>query len=113
MIDWNKPIETVDGREAKFIKEIMTGCIVYVLQQSGRRGDVFLVNDKGCRRDDRASDSEQEKPFIRNAPVKREGWVVKYKGKDRLWDGHIYSSEKSAVDNSPVQAVVIRIQWEE
>ena len=75
MIDWNKPIETVDGREAKFVKEMMTGCIVYVLQQFGRRGDVFLVSDKGCRRDDRASDRERQEPFIRNVRVKRKAWI--------------------------------------
>ena len=75
MIDWNKPIETVDGREAKFIKEMMTGCIVYVLQQSGCRGDVLLVNDKGCRRDERASDSERQEPVIRNVRIKRKAWI--------------------------------------
>ena len=115
MIDWNKPIETIDGREAKFVKEMMTGCIVYVLQQSGRRGDVFLVSDKGCRRDDRASDSEREEPIIRNVRVKREGWVVKFKGKDCLWDFQIYPSEEIAVMHVPSGTVheVVPIKWEE
>ena len=112
MIDWDKPIETVDGRKARLVEADIEKLqhIVYVY---GKPDDVFLVDPEGCRRDDRAIYSKRQEPFIRNAPVKREGWVVKYKGKDRLWDGHIYSSEKSAVDNSPVQAVVIRIQWEE
>ena len=106
MIDWNKPIETVDGREAKFIKEMMTGCIVYVLQQSGCRGDVLLVNDKGYRRDDRASVSERQEPFIRNVRVKREGWVNIYAVHETKED-----AEKACADLSRKCARFVR--WEE
>lgn len=113
MIDWNKPIETVDGHQARCISGMATGFIVYVLGGPERRGDVFLVNDKGCRCDARAIYSKRQEPFIRNVRVKREGWVVKMKGLDRLWDFHIYSSEEIALKNAPSGYVVARMEWEE
>ena len=113
MINWDKPIETVDGRKARLVEADIEKLqhIVYVY---GKSDDVFLVDPEGYRCDDRTMGRKySQEPFIRNARVKREGWVVKYQDQDRLLDDHIYSSEKSAVDNSPVQTRVVRIQWEE
>jgi len=112
MIDWTKPIETVDGRKARKIQTVQNELWNVVFVPGENFGDVFLINDEGCICGERTI-LRIRKPFIRNARVKREGWVVKYKDQDRLWDGHIYSSEKSAVDNSPVQTTVVRIQWKE
>jgi len=70
MIDWNKPIETVDGRAARLVETNIEKLqhIVYVY---GKSDDVFLVDPEGYRCDDRAIYSKRQEPFIRNAPVKR------------------------------------------
>jgi hypothetical protein len=113
MIDWDKPIETVGGRKARLVETHRQELWNIVFVPGGNFGDVFLVNDEGFCCGERTTFSTKREPFIRNVRAKREGWVVKYKDQDRLWDGHIYSSEKSAVDNSPVQTTVVRMQWEE
>ena len=133
MIDWNKPIETVDGRKALVIgshpeprgdpndEGYFVPRMVWI--ESTRNslfGDVFLVMPSGVRCDDtawraRPSVPEVREPFIRNVRVKREGWVIKFKGKDCLWDFQIYPSEEIAVMHVPAGTVheVVRIQWEE
>ncbi|MFN8992983.1 MAG: hypothetical protein ACK5X3_04865, partial [Pseudomonadota bacterium] len=73
MIDWNKPIETVDGCEARFIgpeplASLPEARIVHVKDRKNAPwscGDVFLVNDEGYRCDDRAIYSKRQEPFIR------------------------------------------------
>lgn len=93
MIDWNKPIETVDGRAARVIAHLPDppgdpndeGYFVprMVWVESARAhgfGDVFLVTDRGVRCDDtawraRPSVPEVREPFIRNARVKRKAWI--------------------------------------
>lgn len=105
MIDWNKPIETVDGHQARYIRGMATGSIVYVLGGPGRCGDVFLVNDEGYRCDDRAIYSKRQEPFIRNVRVKREGWVLVEPEKNRsfknivatLRTSHVYPTEEEAL----------------
>lgn len=80
MIDWTKPIETVDGRKARRLHESVCGgghC-VYTLpdpESCGSKHDIFLVDDNGFRCDDRAIYSKRQEPFIRNVKVKREGWI--------------------------------------
>ena len=85
MIDWNKPIETVDGRKARLIETNATEPgiwhIVYVssIADPYGFGDVFIVNNEGYLCDDRTMGRKySQEPFIRNAPVKREGWVNIY-----------------------------------
>ena len=79
MIDWTKPIETVDGRKARLVLHMDENQrIIYVNGMMSESGDVFLVNDEGYRCDDRAIYSKRQEPFIRNARVKREGWVNIY-----------------------------------
>jgi hypothetical protein len=77
VIDWTKPIETVDGRPAR---KLVTGVnelwhCVYV-KTPGFIGDVYLVNHEGHRCDDRCTVSEKANQFIRNVKVKKEGWVL-------------------------------------
>ena len=74
MINWRKPIETVGGRKARLVEaNIETGRII-VYTYSGS-GDVFLVDEEGYRRDERASDSERQEPVIRNVRIKRKAWI--------------------------------------
>ena len=112
MIDWTKPIETVDGRRARLV-EANIERLEHIVYTYGGSGDVFIVNPEGVRCDDSAVYSKRQEPFIRNAPVKREGWVVKMKGKDRLWDDHIYSSEENARRNCPSGCMFVYMEWEE
>lgn len=104
MIDWNKPIETVDGRKARLVETNIEKLqhIVYVY---GKSDDVFIVDYEGYRCDDRAIYSKRQEPFIRNARVKREGWVNIY---------GVYKTEEEAkracVADSGFQRFV---SWEE
>ena len=73
MIDWTKPIETVDGRKARLVLHMDENQrIIYVNGMMSESGDVFLVNDEGYIY------SKRQEPFIRNVRVKREGWVNIY-----------------------------------
>ena len=114
MIDWDKPIETVDGRGAKIIARLPNAAdaptMVWIESDRNGFGDVFLVNNEGYRCDDRALFSARQEPFIRNAPVKREGWVLmrppsaSMQGRHErfLWPGryladdHVYDTEAEA-----------------
>lgn len=79
MIDWEKPIETVDGRKVTVCRAVISRSgegakVVYVAPPPGAVfGDVFLVDEKGFRCDDSAP--EEPVQIIRNVRVKREGWA--------------------------------------
>ena len=80
MIDWTKPIETVDGRKARLVETHSENLwhIVYANPDPascGSKPDVFLVDFEGYRCDNRAIYSKRQEPFIRNARVKRKAWV--------------------------------------
>lgn len=125
MINWRKPIETVGGRKARLVEaNIETGRII-VYTYSGS-GDVFLVDEEGYRRDERASDSERQEPFIRNARVKREGWVLVEPKKNRTLNNivailgtlYVYPTEKEALrailyHNMDLETKAVFFQWEE
>ncbi len=109
MIDWTKPIETVDGRRAKTLSGIISGQTraraVYITPPAGGVfGDVFLVNEDGFRCDDDAPLELCQ--VIRNAPVKREGWVNIYA---------VHKTEAAAIQcRSQHEGVVTRfVRWEE
>ena len=124
MIDWNKPIETVDGRKALVIgshpeprghpydEGYFVPRMVWVEStRSHLFGDVFLVMPSGVRCDDtawraRPSVPEVREPIIRNARVKREGWVNIY---------HVHKTEAAAIQcRSQNEGVVTRfVRWEE
>jgi len=124
MIDWNKPIETVDGRKARVIEHLpdppgdpndegyFVPRMVWVESARARGfGDVFLVTDRGVRCDDtawraRSSVPQIREPFIRNVRGKREGWV-------NIYDVH--KTEAAAIQcRSQNEGVVTRfVRWEE
>jgi hypothetical protein len=99
MIDWTKPIETMEGRPARKIitTRIEQSHIIFVPSRDW--GDVFLVNDSGFRCDDRALFSARQEPFIRNVKVKREGWVNLYRDKkgEVFAGGTIHESKEAAI----------------
>jgi len=104
MIDWTKPIETVDGRAARLV-EANTETFEHIVYTYGERGDVFLVTCEGYRCDDRAMYSKRQEPFIRNVRIKREGWVNIY---------GVYKTEEEA--KSACAADIGRqrfVRWEE
>lgn len=135
MIDWAKPIETVDGRKARLVETHLENLwhIVYVNPDPDSRGskpDVFLVNFEGYRCDDRAIYIKRQEPFIRNARVKREGWVLvkpysdgaPHFGPVRFFamfaTQHIYATEEEAMSakayyDNAAGAKAVLFQWEE
>ena len=114
MIDWTKPIETVDGRRVKRVADLAcVGTVIYVSPVSPvDRGDSFIVNPEGYRCDDRALLSARQEPFIRNVKVKREGWVNIFP--DR-WVGSAYESKELALRHPNAKGALdtIKIEWEE
>ncbi len=114
MIDWTKPIETMDGRRVNWVADLIkVGTVIYVYPVSpGNPGDVFIVSQEGVRCDDRAIYSKRQEPFIRNVKVKREGWVNIFP--DR-WVGSIYESKEVALRHPNAKGALdtIKIKWEE
>jgi hypothetical protein len=118
MIDWTKPIETVDGRKVNWVADLIeVGTVIYVYPVSPDNcGDAFIVNHEGFRVDDRAIYSKRQEPFIRNVKVKKEGWVnVSACGPRRIPSG-IYDTEEEAKRNAVRLNYYIttrRFEWEE
>jgi len=78
MIDWNKPIETVDGRKARVIETLRQELwlLVWVAAEYEGPGDVYIVDVEGCRCDSRSLQMGlQTSQFIRNMRVKRKAWI--------------------------------------
>jgi hypothetical protein len=129
MIDWTKPIETVeDGQPA-----LVMGLLSLAMAQSpvkpdengfepmmvwvdgpknGGWGNVFLVNNEGFRVDDRALFSARQEPFIRNVRVKKEGWINIY---GDHWVGALHTSKETALRHPNAENAIdtIKIKWEE
>lgn len=130
MIKWDEPIQAMDGREARVIAHLpdaprdpndegfFVPTMVWVATDSNGFGDVFLVNDRGVRCDDTAVRArrlvpEMRAPFIRNAPVKREGWALRRKGINLLSDYRVFETEKAAKEAISSDEIVARMEWEE
>jgi hypothetical protein len=108
MIDWTKPIETVDGRKALRLAKGVDEAWHCVFVGPGAASsfalpDVFLVDNGGFRCDDRAIYSKGQEPFIRNVKVKKEGWVLMRPPVGTpinlsalLATNHVYPSEEEA-----------------
>ena len=117
MIDWNKPIETVDGRKARIV--YTTTDLKHVLFVDGMttsEGDVSLVNDEGYRCDDRAIYSKRQEPFIRNVRVKREGWALvrRKHGAPVFSSDWVYASKKGAEGDRELKGGILAfVTWEE
>ena len=76
MIDWTKPIETVDGHKARKITTAQNELWNIVFVPGENFGDVFLVSAEGFICGDRTDLGAKRYPFIRNVKVKKEGWVL-------------------------------------
>jgi hypothetical protein len=124
MIDWTKPIETVDGCNARVIQTNATEPkiwhMVHVLGGPGRYGDVFIVNNEGYLCDDRTMGRKySQEPFIRNVRVKREGWVLVEPYSERMLAiRHIYETEEEALKakdyyGTTAGTKAVFFQWEE
>ena len=116
MIDWNKPIETVDGRKARVIETLRQELwfLVWVASENEGPGDVYMMNAEGCRCDSRSIEMGlQTSQFIRNVRVKREGWVLKRKGMNLLGDYRVHETEKQAWEACSDSGEVLRIEWQE
>ena len=102
MIDWSKPIETVDGRAARVMKTRQQELwhLVWVAPEYEGPGDVYMVNAEGCRCDSRSIEMGlQTSQFIRNVRVKREGWVVaraSIAAAPIIERTHLYATQKEA-----------------
>ncbi len=125
MIDWTKPIETVDGRKARKLRTELHELWHLVYVPSDRTGDVFLVNAEGFRCDDRALFSARQEPLIRNVKVKKEGWVLMRPPVGTLINlsallatNHVYASEEEARTAMYCYSVEpgtkpVHLKWEE
>jgi hypothetical protein len=127
MIDWTKPIETVDGRKVNWVADLIeVGTVIYVYPVSpGNPGDVFIVSQEGVRCDDRAIYSKRQEPFIRNVKVKKEGWVLMRPTIEALISlsgilahTHVYPSEEAARNGMDYYKVEpgtkpVHLTWEE
>lgn len=106
MIDWDKPIETEDGKPAKVIsrdyRTLRFGiCIVVQIEESeySKAASYTLQGDPTFAG-----------PKLRNRKTKREGWINIYNG----YSGHIRSTEAEAkADALPDVKATIKIEWEE
>ena len=115
MIDWDKPIETVDGRGAKVLSrgywrkgEIY--CVVAVEDPETGDSKILIVNP--------TTGYGQAAPValnasIRNVRVKREGWVLKNEGINLLGDYRVFETKKAAKEAISSDEIVARMEWEE
>lgn len=77
MIDWNKPIETVDGRKAKLLsrgywRNGETYCVVQVENPETGDSEILIVNPTTRYGHAALAGSNA---VIRNARVKRKAWI--------------------------------------
>jgi hypothetical protein len=119
MIDWTKPIETMDRRRVNWVADLIeVGTVIYVYPVSpDNRGDSFIVNHEGFRVDDRALFSARQEPFIRNVKVKKEGWQTIHRTRHGKYTGSIlYESEElahKAGSHFSDYVATVKIEWEE
>lgn len=126
MIDWNKPIETVAGRKARLVKTHQQESWHIVWVEAEGAGDVYLVDAEGRRCDGASIKAGLNRyQFIRNAPSKREGWVLR-RPLGGLEGGvvaalavrYVFPTENEAKEamkyyTLPDGVVPVRMQWEE
>lgn len=119
MVDWTKPIETMDGRAAR------------VLATDIRRGDEFTIaitwpNADGTEGILLASEiggtrSFPDEPQVRNKSGKREGWINVYRSDDKSRPNDrvvgrmtVFASQDAANDCATIERVAcVRVEWEE
>ena len=120
MIDWEKPIQAIDGRKVYVCRAVISRSgegakVVYVAPPPGAVfGEAFLVDKKGFRCDDSAP--EEPVQIIRNARVKREGWVRVISNNGLPYSpGDVVFSERASAELACQQlgGVPAFITWEE
>ncbi len=106
MIDWDKPIETLDGYPA------------WVIAMNYRRGgDKLRVVQIEYSEFDATGYYHQDgepalgSPKIRNRKTKREGWINIYRD-DRTGET-IYKTKEDAEGSSTFKIATVKIEWEE
>ena len=118
MIDWTKPIETVDGRKALRLHKGVDEAWHCVFVGPGAASsftlpDVFLVDNGGFRCDDRAIYSKRQEPFIRNVKVKRVAWCLVSPKFCIITRAEYYRTEDLAQKAALDHEVVARMEWDE
>jgi hypothetical protein len=108
MIDWTKPIETMEGWKAKVVstdyKTISS--TLYLVQMERPSGASIL----GWYREDGRPWETQT--LLRNVKVKKEGWLNVFPNR---WVGTIYESKEVALRHPNAKGALdtIKIEWEE
>ena len=108
MIDWTKPIETMEGWNAKVVstdyKTISS--TLYLVQMERPSGASIL----GWYREDGRPWETQT--LLRNVKVKKEGWLNVFPNR---WVGTIYESKEVALRHPNAKGALdtIKIEWEE
>jgi hypothetical protein len=114
MVDWMKPIETCDGREARLLTLDCPGEHPIVIANAVpgyERWGVSTFPNAGMA-----------ELRYRNKPVKREGWVNVSRlggasnGDPLRYCSHVYGSEEQAIKRQRMVEgflATIRIEWEE
>lgn len=105
MIDWSKPIETVNGHPARMIStdyrlgsEILV--TIQIEYENGSCTAHYFQNGKPA----------VGGPAIRNRKVKRERWVNIY---PRRVGGHYATKDEARENAFPDVITTIKIEWEE
>ncbi len=107
MIDWDKPIETLDGLVAKVISRDF---------RNRGFGKCVLVQIEDLHHSYTASYYQDGiavalGPELRNRKTKREGWINIYRD-DRTGET-IYKTKDDAEGSSIFKIATIKIEWEE
>ncbi len=118
MIDWNKPIETVDGRAAKVLsrgywRNGETYCVVQVEDPETGDSEILIVNPTTGYGHAALAASLTS---IRNVRVKREGWALvrREHGAPVFSSDRVYSSKKAAEEDYELKGgIPAFITWEE
>jgi hypothetical protein len=117
MVDWTKPIETVTGQQARvLVTDLkprpyigMQVCAAVAVLDSEGFENVHPVSLDGK--------NGSGTPFIRNKPVKREGWINVYRQRGTHENNRrcVLWLDKAAADDEADQdrLACIRIEWEE
>ena len=116
MIDWTKPIETVDGRGAKVLSRCYwtngeTYCVVQVENPETGNSEIFIVNPTTGYGGAAALALSSIK--IRNVRVKRVAWCLvspKYCIVNRR---EYYRTEELAKEAALPDERIARMEWEE
>ena len=117
MIDWDKPIETIEGWPAKVLSATYRinyepFFVVQIECDDGGWSRVVIFDKDGCVKQGILTTK------IRNVPVKREGWIAIYKTKDPKNARHCsiaYPTKEDCIHACCANKVVayVKVEWEE